>query len=88
VRIDAERDGARLELRVLELEDTVAAMARIIGTMTDMLGGLNKIASHYADTVAALMPMPVPQAIRPTGQGRCGGTCACAAADPDDDGHR
>lgn len=89
-----DRRGAHLELRVLELEDTVTAMTRVIGTMADMLSGLNGIAAHYADTVAALLPLPAVRQLRPpatevlgeSGAGRCGGECACAASDPDDDG--
>lgn len=96
MRFDAERHGARLELRLLELEDTVHALTGIVGTMTDMLHRLNGITSHYVGTVTALT-LTLPRADRPSqppptpvlaepGAGRCGGDCACAAHDPDDDG--
>jgi len=60
-----------LEARVADLEDTVAALSSIVGTMTEMLHRLNGIASHYVDTVAALAPP---------------GPAPCADPDPDDDG--
>ena len=84
MRYDAEGDGMRLELRVLELEDTVAALTRVVGTMTELLGGLNRIAAHYADTVRTLLPLPgtLPDAEPPVlllgpepGAGCCGGGC-------------
>ena len=87
MRLDLTRNNARLELRVMELEDAVAAMSRVIAVMTDMLGGLNKIAAHYADTVASMMPLPsVGSSVPPPpsqvpgefGAGRCNGDCACA----------
>lgn len=92
MRFDLNRHSARMELRVLELEDSVAAISRILATMTGMLGDLNRIATHYADTVSSLMPaLPARSALPPPyrvggepGAGRCpGGGCACGAA-PDD----
>lgn len=44
----------RLELRVLELEDTVGALTGVVQTMSEMLGALNQIAGHYADNFAIL----------------------------------
>jgi hypothetical protein len=82
MRLSAQKDDARLELRVLELEGTVEAMARIIGTMTEMLSGLNRVAAHYADTVTALVPTPLLRAVQPVP----GGARACAEDDPDGDG--
>lgn len=82
MRLSAQRGAARLELRVLELEDTVEAMARVIGTMTEMLANLNGIAAHYSETVSLLMEQPTTRALRPTP----GGARACAVDDPDGDG--
>ena len=47
----AECDNTRLEIRVLQLEDTVAAMASIIGTMTEMLGKISQITDYCAETI-------------------------------------
>jgi hypothetical protein len=47
----AKYDDTRLEIRVLELEDTVAMMASIIGTMTEMLGKISQITDHCAETI-------------------------------------
>jgi hypothetical protein len=52
--------NAALELRILELEDTVAALARITGTIVEMTGKLNEIADHYVTTLAGLM-IAIPQ---------------------------
>lgn len=94
MKFDLNRHNARMELRIMELEDSVAALSRIIGTMTEMLGGLNRIAAHYADTVTGMLPIPVPHHVRPPavtmvpgepGAGSCGGACACAARDVPED---
>jgi hypothetical protein len=44
-----------LELRVLELEDSIEALTHITATIVEMLGKLNEIADHYTDTLAHLM---------------------------------
>lgn len=54
MRLDTEHGDTRLEVRVLELEDTVALLGRITAAMADMLGRLSQIAEHYADTVTGL----------------------------------
>lgn len=65
MKFDLNRNQCQLELRVLELEDSVALMSRVIGTITEMLGGLNRIAAHYADTVQSMLPVPVPRGVWP-----------------------
>ena len=93
MEINLDRNDTRLELRVLELEDTVRAMASILGTMSEMLGHLNQIAGHYADTVVsavATIPdtarrmLPLTHAEGPekscTG-GCCGANGACSPTD-------
>ena len=93
MKFSVERNDARLELRLLELEDTVAVMAQVVGMMGEMLGRLNEVAAHYADTVSSLLPLlprdapqPVPLVSGEPGAGRCAGDCACAADDGLPDG--
>ena len=93
MKFDISRQNARMELRIMELEDSVAAMTKIIGTMTDMLAGLNRIAAHYADTVQAMLPLPAVSQLRApavimtgdNGAGSCRGDCPCAAADDEEE---
>ena len=51
---DGTYHNTRLELRVLELEDTVGALTGVVRTMSEMLGALNQIAEHYADNFSNL----------------------------------
>ena len=44
-----------LELRVLELEDTVEALTHITATVVEMVGKLNEIADHYATALGHLV---------------------------------
>ena len=90
MKFSVERNNAHLELQVLELEDTVA---QVVGMMGEMLGRLNEVAAHYADTVSSLLPLlprdapqPVPLVSGEPGAGRCAGDCACAADDGLPDG--
>ncbi len=85
-------DQYSLELRVLELEDTVSLLATIMGTMTEMLGRLNEITGHYADTVLGALPGPpeallarfpfTPAMTTPTACRDC--TCATSGAKAED----
>lgn len=50
-----ESQSARLELRIMELEDTMVAVIGVIKTMNEMLGTLNEITNHYADTLGGLL---------------------------------
>jgi hypothetical protein len=90
MKYSSTNETARLEIRVLELEDTVAAMASIIGTMTEMLGKVNQIAGHCADTIlgvtgsipgAVERSLPLwPVASHPYGEKdphRCATGCPC-----------
>lgn len=88
MKYSSTNEHARLEIRVLELEDTVAAMAIILSTMTEMLGKVNQIASHCADTIlgvtgsipgAVERSLPLwPVASHPYAEGGpCGGPKGC-----------
>lgn len=50
-----ESNSARLELRIMELEDTVAAVVGVIRTMSGLVSTLNEITNHYADTLGGLI---------------------------------
>jgi uncharacterized coiled-coil protein SlyX len=45
----------KLELRVMELEDTVALLSRIIHTMNQMLGNLNQITAKQTDMISEVI---------------------------------
>jgi hypothetical protein len=47
-----------LEIRVLEIEDTLKSISSILGTMTDLIGMINQVANHCADTVLGLDSSP------------------------------
>lgn len=81
MRIDIDNAQTRLELRVLELEDTVAMMATILGTMSEMLGALNGIVTHYADAFTERvteLPTQARDALPFWSQNDCTGGCSCA----------
>lgn len=44
----------RLEFRVMELEDTVSLMTSIFGSLTEMVGLLNKTVQTQAEILSAL----------------------------------
>lgn len=44
----------RLEFRVMELEDTVSLMTSIFGSLTEMVGLLNKTVQAQAEMLSAL----------------------------------
>lgn len=48
----------KIELRVMELEDTVALLSRIIHTMSQMLGNLNKITAEQTDMISKIVAIP------------------------------
>jgi hypothetical protein len=50
-----ESQSTRLELRVLELEDTVAALINVVSTMHGLVGTLNDIVNSYADQLGGMM---------------------------------
>jgi uncharacterized coiled-coil protein SlyX len=54
MKYEGTHHDTRLELRVLELEDTVAALTGVVQTMSEMLGALNQIVEHYADNFTNL----------------------------------
>jgi hypothetical protein len=81
-----ETQSAKLELRVLEMEDTVAALIGVVRTMNTMLGTMNEIVNHYADHLGGLMlalpsttsrlalwPTVASPAVPPHGGCRCAG---------------
>lgn len=45
----------KLELRIIELEDTVRSLTVIVKGLNDMAGHFNEMLSHYADTLGGLM---------------------------------
>jgi uncharacterized coiled-coil protein SlyX len=47
--------NTKMELRIMELEDTVALLSRIIHTMNQMLGNLNDITSRQTDMIANII---------------------------------
>lgn len=80
-----------IELRLLDLEDTVTALTTIVSTMTEMLGRLNEIAGHYADHVTEslhelpqrgrrILPMWPTDALSPTTPVHCTNGCGCATS--------
>jgi hypothetical protein len=80
-----ESHTAKLELRVLELEDTVATLTHIVKGLNDMMGHINEMMGHYADSLGGLMlalptvarKLPMwPVASSPASP--CGAGCGCA----------
>lgn len=55
MQINYEAHSAKLELRIMELEDTTRAMTLILKTMGEMIGSMNEMMNHYADTLSAMM---------------------------------
>lgn len=55
MQFNMEAHSARLELRVMELEDTTRAMVGVLKTMNEMIGNFNEMLNHYADSFSALM---------------------------------
>ena len=55
MQFNLEAHSARLELRVMELEDTTRAISGILKTMTAMIGSMNEMMNHYADSLGGLM---------------------------------
>lgn len=55
MRFEHTSQTARLELRILELEDTVCALASITANIVEMTGKLNEIAEHYTNTLLGLI---------------------------------
>lgn len=50
-----EAHTAKLELRIMELEDTVKALALVAKTTADLISNLNEIMNHYADALGGVM---------------------------------
>lgn len=46
---------ARLELRVMELEDTVRLLAAIVSTMNEMLGSLNEVSKMHTTLLQGVL---------------------------------
>lgn len=97
MRYTHRTERSELEVRLLNIEQSVESLTRIVATMTDMLGKLNLIAAHYADHALEALPSPVQRMIHssipsyaptPTGHDTgCAQTpstgCGCAKTHPD-----
>lgn len=59
-------DTSELEVRLLDIEQSVESLSRIVAMMTEMLGRLNVIAAHYADHALGALPSPVQRMIHST----------------------
>lgn len=55
MRFHHDSDTARLELRILELEDTVRVLTSITASIVEMTGKLNEIAEHYTNTLLGMI---------------------------------
>ena len=92
MRYDIEHRQSRLELRVMELEDTVATLSRIVRAAHEMLADTLSPAHEYAIRLGGLLlSVPSTSPVRkmwPTvaspGGGCCGG-CANTGRSPDTD---
>jgi hypothetical protein len=62
MQFDIEARSARLELRIMELEDTSRALVGVVRTMNDMLGQINEMMGHYADALG-VMVLGLPSAV-------------------------
>lgn len=63
MKYNTTHGDTQLELRVLELEDTVATLCKIVSTMNSMIGTLNEAVSTYADTLGGLV-LSLPSTVR------------------------
>lgn len=95
MQFNFEAHSAKLELRVMELEDTTRQISSILKTMSDMIGHMNEMMNHYADSLGGLMmglpsvvsklPLyPVQErACKPNSEGNpgCAGYCCNANED-------
>ena len=55
MQFDIEAHTAKLELRIMELEDTTRAIVGVIRTIGDMLSHMNEMMNHYADSLGGMM---------------------------------
>ena len=63
MRYTHRTETSELDIRLLNIEQSVEALTKIVATMTDMLGTLNLIAAHYADHALEALPSPVQRMI-------------------------
>lgn len=88
MKIDLEHNHARLELRVLELEDAVATLTQVVKGLNEMSGHFNRILGHYADTLGGVV-LALPHATRrlplwPVASAPFTGCSGCEGATPPD----
>jgi hypothetical protein len=74
MQFNYEAHTAKLELRIMSLEDSVAALVGVLRTMNEMIGNLNEVSSHYAEIEELL------------GSPNCGGSSCCCAEGGDTTG--
>jgi hypothetical protein len=100
MQFNYEAHTAKLELRIMSLEDSVAALVGVLRTMNEMIGNLNEVSSHYAKILGAItgpissrisriaeIPDPTDAEIEELlGSPNCGGSSCCCAEGGDTTG--